>query len=88
MLKMNRRTALASGLALTACAEIPAGSVTAAPRLIPAPELAALAPPAPREFRAAWVATVANIDWPSKKGLTHGQQQAEMHACCSTGRWR
>ena len=26
-------------------------------------------PPAPREFRAAWVATVANIDWPSKPGL-------------------
>lgn len=26
-------------------------------------------PPVPREFRAAWVATVANIDWPSKPGL-------------------
>lgn len=35
-------------------------------------------PPAPREFRAAWVATVANIDWPSKKGLTTEQQRAEM----------
>ncbi len=31
----------------------------------------------PREFRAAWVATVANIDWPSKPGLTTEQQQAE-----------
>jgi len=30
-----------------------------------------------REFRAAWVATVANIDWPSKPGLTTGQQQKE-----------
>ena len=79
MLMINRRTALASGFALTACAEIPAGSVVnASPRLLPAPELAALAPPAPREFRAAWVATVANIDWPSKKGLTTAQQQAEM----------
>ncbi len=30
-----------------------------------------------REFRAAWVATVANIDWPSEPGLTTEQQQAE-----------
>lgn len=34
-------------------------------------------PPAPREFRAVWVATVANIDWPSAPGLSTGQQQAE-----------
>lgn len=39
----------------------------------------AAAPPAlAREFRAAWVATVANIDWPSSPGLTTGEQQAEM----------
>jgi uncharacterized lipoprotein YddW (UPF0748 family) len=37
-------------------------------------------PPAPREFRAAWVATVANIDWPSKSGLTSAEQQAEIIA--------
>ena len=30
-----------------------------------------------REFRAAWVATVANIDWPSKPGLSTAEQQAE-----------
>ena len=37
--------------------------------------------PAPaREFRAAWVATVANIDWPSKSGLTSRQQQEELIA--------
>ena len=35
-------------------------------------------PPIPREFRAAWVATVAHIDWPSKRGLTTVQQRAEM----------
>lgn len=33
---------------------------------------------ATREFRAAWVATVANIDWPSRPGLPAEQQQAEM----------
>lgn len=30
-----------------------------------------------REFRAAWVATVDNIDWPSKKTLTTAAQQEE-----------
>lgn len=31
-----------------------------------------------REFRAAWVATVHNIDWPSQKGLSAAAQQAEL----------
>ena len=31
-----------------------------------------------REFRAVWIATVENIDWPSKKGLPTAQQQQEM----------
>jgi uncharacterized lipoprotein YddW (UPF0748 family) len=36
-------------------------------------------PPMPaREFRGAWAAVVHNIDWPSKKGLSAAQQQAEM----------
>ncbi|MDN3919457.1 glycoside hydrolase family 10 protein [Roseateles violae] len=73
---LSRRTLLAAPLALSACAERPLFG----PSLKPAPELAALAPAAPREFRAAWVATVANIDWPSKKGLSTAEQQAEMHA--------
>lgn len=30
-----------------------------------------------REFRAAWIATVSNIDWPSKQGLPAQQQQQE-----------
>jgi uncharacterized lipoprotein YddW (UPF0748 family) len=30
-----------------------------------------------REFRAVWIATVGNIDWPSKKGLSSQQQQQE-----------
>jgi len=30
-----------------------------------------------RELRAAWIATVANIDWPSKPGLSTAQQQKE-----------
>ncbi len=34
-------------------------------------------PVAMREFRAAWVATVANINWPSKPGLSTADQQQE-----------
>ena len=30
------------------------------------------------EFRAVWIATVANIDWPSEPGLTAERQQAEL----------
>jgi len=38
-------------------------------------------PPEPlREFRAMWIATVNNIDWPSQPGLTVRQQQAELLA--------
>ncbi len=37
-------------------------------------------PPTPREFRAVWVASVANIDWPSRRDLTVAQQQAEIIA--------
>ncbi len=35
-------------------------------------------PPVAREFRAVWVATVDNMDWPSRAGLTTAQQQREM----------
>jgi len=36
-------------------------------------------PPAPeREFRGVWVATVGNIDWPSRRGLDTAAQQAEL----------
>src|SRR5947208_7140831 len=37
-------------------------------------------PPVRREFRAAWVATVGNIDWPSRPDLDSWTQQAELLA--------
>src|SRR3954452_23247509 len=44
-------------------------------------EPSATTPPAlEREFRGAWVATVQNIDWPSKAGLPVEQQKAELLA--------
>lgn len=33
-----------------------------------------------REFRGAWVAAVSYIDWPSRRGLTPAEQQAELIA--------
>src|SRR5919197_1059888 len=43
--------------------------------------LSAQDPPAVRrEFRAAWVATVANIDWPSRPDLDTWTQQSELLA--------
>jgi len=42
---------------------------------------AAAAPPAvPREFRGLWIATVNNIDWPSKPGLDSAAQKQELLA--------
>ncbi|MCH7342606.1 family 10 glycosylhydrolase [Pelomonas sp. CA6] len=83
-MKMQRRLILAgSGAALlgsSGCAH------WFSPSWVEAPELAALAPPAPREFRAAWVATVANIDWPSQPGLPRDTQIAQMHAILDRAR--
>jgi uncharacterized lipoprotein YddW (UPF0748 family) len=42
-------------------------------------EAAKVSPPAPsREFRGVWVASVGNIDWPSRKGMTSAEQQTEL----------
>jgi uncharacterized lipoprotein YddW (UPF0748 family) len=37
-------------------------------------------PPIAREFRGAWIATVQNIDWPSKPGVPSGRQKRELVA--------
>ena len=37
-------------------------------------------PPLPREFRGVWVATVDNIDWPSRPGLSTARQKRELLA--------
>ncbi|MCM0608494.1 MAG: family 10 glycosylhydrolase [Ideonella sp. WA131b] len=43
-------------------------------------------PPSPRELRGAWVATVANIDWPSRAGLSGAQQRHEALALLDRAR--
>jgi uncharacterized lipoprotein YddW (UPF0748 family) len=55
---------------MASCADVPTKPV------LPVSE----PPPTPREFRAVWVASVANIDWPSRRDLTVAQQQAEIIA--------
>ena len=64
-LKRGLLAALAAALVLAGCA---------GPRSQPE----AVPPPAPREFRGAWVASVANIDWPSRLGLSSAAQQEEI----------
>lgn len=41
-------------------------------------------PKPPREFRGVWVATVDNIDWPSRPGLPASVQQAEIDRILDT----
>lgn len=41
-------------------------------------EILASLPPIPREFRGVWIATVANIDWPSQPGLPPDRQKADL----------
>ena len=58
-----------------------AGAVSAVTLNAPRSTLSAQdPPPARREFRAAWVATVGNIDWPSRPDLDTWSQQAELLA--------
>lgn len=69
---LGRVAALAALAAVAGCSVEPGGKVPGAtPVVLPDP------PAAPREFRAAWVATVANIDWPSKPGLPVEEQQRQ-----------
>jgi uncharacterized lipoprotein YddW (UPF0748 family) len=80
---MKRRALALAGVAgtlalsgLLASCKTPPKAV--APGALPAAVASVDQPPAaPREFRAAWVSTVANIDWPSKQNLNAAQQQAE-----------
>jgi uncharacterized lipoprotein YddW (UPF0748 family) len=80
--KMVRQSLALRKFILIAANAIVAGcaSPTKAPVLPATPARATqdMPPAAPREFRAVWVATVANIDWPSRKDLSVAQQQAEI----------
>ena len=64
--------------AITACSS-GGGGITTVPPAPPAPApVDTTPPPIQREMRGLWIATVANIDWPSRSGLPAAQQQAEL----------
>ncbi|MGI8618684.1 MAG: glycoside hydrolase family 10 protein [Gemmatimonadaceae bacterium] len=72
---MLRLAALSVGFVVAGCAPRPTS--------LPSPVPPALAPQTPppgiaREFRAAWIASVNNIDWPSKPGLSTEIQKTEL----------
>lgn len=68
-MRLRPLVALAAAVAVAACADAPTGPGGNPPPLtVPAIE---------REFRGMWIATVANIDWPSTPGLSIGAQQQQ-----------
>ena len=75
--------ALAVVLATCGTASPADASTPGAPAGAAAPDTVAVpadVPAVDREFRAAWIATVDNIDWPSERGLPVERQQAELRA--------
>ena len=73
MQPFSRRTALQSAVAITAAGALSSLAVQArAAEGLANPRLPK------HQFRAMWIATVVNIDWPSKPGLTAEAQRAEL----------
>ncbi len=90
----RRRAMLALGALgpLAACAPLGSGTPQPTPTPSAASEADPLAAwlqqarPPQREFRAAWVATVVNIDWPSRRGLDAAALRAEIRQLVSQAR--
>lgn len=66
---MNFKTILASLLSLSCLTAAQLGAWQPSRASVPMP---------PQEFRAVWAASVYNLDWPSKAGLSAGAQKAEL----------
>ena len=75
--------ALVLAVSPTLSAQLPAGQrviVRKDADALPAPDYDTVPPRLAREMRAVWVATVGNMDWPSRAGLSTAQQKAELLA--------
>jgi len=75
--------ALVAALVLAACGDAPTAPSAPEPPVTP---IDTGVPPIPREFRGLWIATVANIDWPSRATLAREVQQAEFIAILDRAR--
>ncbi|MEU6759701.1 family 10 glycosylhydrolase [Streptomyces sp. NPDC046685] len=73
MVYMSRRALLAAAAGVAAA--VTAGTAAALP---------AAARAAATEFRGMWIASVVNVDWPSKSGLSAARQRAELLALLDT----
>lgn len=90
---MRRFVVAATVFLASACAtgDGPTAPTTSKPPTIP-PVTPPVTPPsadppaAAREFRGLWVATVANIDWPTQRGLSQATQLAEMRVILDRAR--
>jgi uncharacterized lipoprotein YddW (UPF0748 family) len=71
-----KRACLLGALALALVGAQAHAQATPCPMLEPA----CIPPELPREFRGVWVASVSNIDWPSRPGLTTAAAKAELLA--------
>ena len=83
---MTRRACLRALVAAAGAALAPGARAQASSASAAASPLADTPPPEPREFRGAWVASVANIDWPSRPGLAPDAQRAEALAIIERAR--
>ncbi|MDB5193294.1 MAG: hypothetical protein JWQ96_2857, partial [Segetibacter sp.] len=63
--------------AFAVCTVFFSSSCSSPKAVIQTPNTESSIPKAAKEFRAAWVATVSNINWPSKPGLSTQDQQKE-----------
>src|ERR1044071_5036723 len=75
-----RRTIAATLCCFAAASPHTAAAAPRAVARLQGPASAETPPPVAREFRAAWVATVGNIDWTSSPGLSPWDQQRELLA--------
>ncbi|MBL0938080.1 MAG: family 10 glycosylhydrolase [Gemmatimonadaceae bacterium] len=74
----QRALGIAATLVLAACGGGESPTEPEPPPPPPPPPTPFTVPAIEREFRGMWIATVANIDWPSRADLSAAQQQTEM----------
>ncbi|MET9609040.1 family 10 glycosylhydrolase [Streptomyces sp. NPDC006512] len=74
----RRRLLAAAAGVLAATAAGPAAAAARRPAAGAAPEGAGAARGTGPEFRGMWIATVENVDWPSRSGLSAATQRAEL----------